>query len=189
MNVTRCLALGLLGTVFAVGCAGGPAPLQALDRPIELERFMGPWYVVAHIPIDLPFASEANAYEGVETYALLPNGEIDIVYEYRDGSFEAPLESLPQRGWVHDPTNRTEWRVQFLWPFRSAYLIAWVDDDYRRAIVGVPSRDYAWILSRDAVVEDAELDALSGRLENLGYDLAGLRRVPQRPASNAPASP
>ena len=45
-------------------------PLAGIERRVDLNRFMGDWYVVASIPIDLWFASEANAYNGIETYEL-----------------------------------------------------------------------------------------------------------------------
>ena len=43
---------------FLAGCHTTPPgarladrePLRALDRPIDLERFMGDWHVIAHIP-------------------------------------------------------------------------------------------------------------------------------------------
>jgi lipocalin len=45
-----------------VGCQSGPErePLKAIDRPIQLERFMGDWYVLAHIPAFI----EADAFNG-----------------------------------------------------------------------------------------------------------------------------
>ena len=59
------LALTLLGGVLMVGCQSGPErePLRAIDRPIQLERFMGDWYVIAHIPAFI----EDEAYNGVES--------------------------------------------------------------------------------------------------------------------------
>ena len=183
MQRPRLLVL-LLFACLGAGCANGPAPLTALDRPVDLERFMGAWYVVAHIPIDLPFASEAEAYAAVETYTLRDDGEIDIEYDFLDGGFDGPPTRFRQRGWVHDPVHRSEWRVQAVWPFRAAYLITWVDPEYQRALIGVPSRSYAWILAREPVLSEEEIDRLSQRVADLGYDRALLRRVPQRDAAD-----
>lgn len=172
---------GLLAIVaFLGGCAANTAAdLQALDRKIDVERFMGDWFVVASIPIDLPFASEAHAFDAVETYRLNVDGEIDVTYVFRDGGFDAKQKTMRQRAWVHDRELGTEWRIQFLWPFRSAYLIAWLDEEYSRAIVGVPSRRYVWVMSRDPNLGDEELEALSKRVQALGYDPRRLRHVPQ----------
>lgn len=163
-----------------VGCSAKNGDLRALDRKIDVARFMGDWYVVASIPIDLPFASEADAFDAVETYRLNEDEEIDITYVFRDGGFDGELTTMRQRGWVHDKELGTEWRVQFLWPFRSAYLIAWLNDEYTRTIVGVPSRRYVWVMSRDPNLDEGELEELSARVEALGYDVTQLRRVPHQ---------
>jgi len=104
-----------------------------------------------------------------------------VTYTFRGGSFDAEPTVMTQRGRVHDEERGTEWRVQPLWPFWSAYLIAWLDDDYERAIVGVPSRKYVWVLSRAAPLGDAELESLTERVAGLGYDPAELQRVPHQP--------
>ena len=179
-SVRRLMLLLTAGLALA-GCASEPPPLQALDREIEVERFMGDWYVLAFIPIDLFFFSEAGAHDAVEHYALDDEGGIDITYTFRDGSFEAEPSVVTQRGRVHD-ANGTEWRVQPVWPFWSAYLIAWLDDAYERAIVGVPSRSNVWVLSRSAYVGEDEMGALTERVAELGYEAKLLRRVPHRPA-------
>ncbi len=178
------LGVTLLAAAF-VGCASSQPPLRALDRTIELERFMGDWYVVAFIPVDLFFFSEADAHDAVERYVLDEEGRIDVTYTFRDGSFDAEPTVTTQRGRVHDEERRTEWRVQPFWPFWSAYLIAWLDEDYERAIVGVPSRKYVWVLSRTAGLDEAELAALTERVAELGYDPAELRRVPHRSSAEA----
>ena len=186
MAISKMLVIASLLPWMPVlaGCAAKSSDLQALDRQIDIARFMGDWHVVASIPIDLPFASEAEAFDAVETYRLNEKGEIDITYVFRDGGFDGELKTMRQRGWVHDKERGTEWRVQFLWPFRSAYLIAWLDDEYTRTIVGVPSRRYVWVMSRDPNLDENELEELSARVGALGYDVTQLRRVPQRTPSS-----
>jgi len=43
-------------------------PLEAMSTPIELGKFMGSWYVLAHIPIFV----EKNAFNAVENYKWEP---------------------------------------------------------------------------------------------------------------------
>lgn len=174
---------GLCLSILAVGisgCASSQPDLRALDRRIDVGRFMGNWYVVAFIPIDLPFFSEANAHDAIESYRLNDKGEIDISYSFRDGGFDVEPTVLTQRGWIEDPRRAGEWRIQFLWPFDSAYLIAWVDEEYDRAIVGVPSRSNVWLLARDAHLTETEFDSLLGRVGDMGYEPAEIQRVPHR---------
>ena len=174
--------LSTLGAVAILlsGCAASQPELQPLDREIDVARFMGDWAVLAFIPIDLPFFSEAEAHDAVERYELDGEGEIDITYTFRDGGFDEEPTVMRQSGRVFDEVRGTEWRVQLLWPFESAYLIAWLDEDYQRAIVGVPSRRYVWVLSRSPHVTNQELETLADRVAALGYDASLLQRVPHR---------
>jgi len=38
--------------------------------------------------------------------------------------------------------------MQFLWPFKAEYLIAYVDPDYSETIIARNNRDYVWIMAR-----------------------------------------
>lgn len=185
----RPIILAALFSAWAIllgGCATTGPELEALDRRIEVERFMGDWYVLAFIPIDLPFFSEAEAHDAVENYRLNGEGGIDVTYTFRDGSFDAEPTVMTQRGRVYDEETGAEWRVQVVWPFESAYLISWLDEGYERAIVGVPSRRFVWVLSRIAHVSEAEFACLYERVAGLGYDPGLLRRVPHRPPTTPP---
>ena len=153
---------------------------MALARRMEVDRFMGGWYLLCFIPIDLPFFSEANADDSFENYRLKKDGRIDVTYTFRDGSFEEPLNTMKQCARVFDENPGTEWRVQFVWPFESLYLIARLSEDYKRAIVGVASRSNVWILSRSSSVSESEFVDLSQRVSDLGDDSKFLRRVPHR---------
>jgi len=155
-------------------------PLQASETPIELDRFMGDWYVVGSIPIDLPFASEAGAHNAIESYAINEDGSIDTRYSFRKDAFDGPLKEFNPTGFVHDTTTNTEWRMQFLWPFKSVYLIAWVAPDYSATIIGVPNRRYVWLMTRDYQLDEDEYATLVKRASDLGYDTDKIVRIPHR---------
>ncbi|HEY5656600.1 MAG TPA: lipocalin family protein [Myxococcota bacterium] len=176
----RCIAAFLTLTPL-IGCAGnGVPPLEAMDRKVDLERFMGDWYVVGFIPVALPFFGEEGAHNGVESYRLTDGGVIETTYTFRKGAFDGPEKRLTPKGWVHNTETNAEWRMQFLWPFKAAYLIAYLDEDYQRTIIGVPSRKYVWIMSREPELAEAEYQALLDRAARLGYDREKVRRVPQQ---------
>jgi len=155
-------------------------PLEAMDRKVNLERFMGDWYVIGFIPITLPFFSEEGAHNGVETYRLTGAGVIETTYTFRDGGFDGPEKRFTPQGWVHDHETNAEWRMQFLWPFKAAYLIVYLDQDYQKTIIGVPDRSNLWIMSRDPRMSDAEYQQMLSYAASLGYDVAKVKRVPQR---------
>ncbi len=151
-------------------------PLRAIDRPIDLERFMGDWYVIAHIPTFI----EKEAYNAVESYRLAEDGTIPTTYVFNKGCFNGPLTTYRPRGFVHNRGINTEWRMRFVWPFKAAYLIVYLDDTYETTIIGVPGRDYAWIMARTKTLPEARYDQLVARLAESGHDITRLRRVPHR---------
>lgn len=155
-------------------------PLTASTDPIEIPRFMGDWYVVGSIPIDLPFASEAGAHNAVETYTLMEDGSIDTVYRFRRDSFTGPVKRFNPTGFVHNAPVNTEWRMQFLWPFKSVYLVAWAASDYSETIIGVPNRRYVWLMARDYRLSEDEYQLLVDRAAAMGYDASQIVRIPHR---------
>jgi apolipoprotein D and lipocalin family protein len=171
------------GVLLVSGCqtpasssAGATAegPLRALQRPIDLDRFMGDWFVLAHIPVFI----ERDAHNAVESYELTPDGTIATTYTFNRGTLDGPVRTLHPKGWVHDQVHRTEWRMQFVWPFKSAYLIVYVDDEYETTVIGVPGRKYAWIMARSPSIPEERYEKLVEVLRATGHDVSRLRRVP-----------
>lgn len=163
-----------LGALLLAGCASYP-PLPTVAS-VDLPRFMGDWFVIAHIPA----ASEAKAYNGVESYALEADGTIATTYAFRDGGFDGPIEVMRPNAVVRDSETNATWGMQFFWPFRLEYLITWLDADYTVTIIGRTARDYAWIMARQPAIAEAEYEMLVQELTRQGYDASKLRRVPQR---------
>jgi apolipoprotein D and lipocalin family protein len=171
----------LLCLVSLGGCAStNMPPLEAMDRKVDLERFMGDWYVIGFIPVSIPFFSEEGAHNGMESYRLSDEGVIETTYTFREGAFDGPEKRLTPKGWVHNRETNAEWRMQFLWPFKAAYLIVYLDEDYQRTIVGVPDRKYVWIMSRDPELSDAHYEEMLDYVAGLGYESEKVRRVPQQ---------
>lgn len=168
-----------LALLNACATQQGP-PLEAMDRKVDLERFMGDWYVIGFIPISIPFFSEAGAHNGVESYRLTDDGVIETTYTFRDGGFDGPQKRFTPKGWVYDHDTNAEWRMQFVWPFKAAYLIVYLDEDYQKTIIGVPDRSNLWIMSRQPQMSDTEYQRMLGYAVDLGYDPAEVKRVPQR---------
>ena len=172
----RWLGLGLLAALAA--CAA-PAPPLEVAGAVDLERYLGRWYEIASLPQFFQRGCVATTAE----YTRRPDGRIRVVNECRDGSLDGELRRAEGVAWVADP-GRSDARlvVQFFWPFRGDYWILELDPDYRYAVVGNPSREYLWILSRTPTLDPALYEALLTRIVARGYALARLTRTPQPPA-------
>ena len=165
------LAVGLFGS----GCSAQDT--RALPRPpsVDVPRFMGDWYVIAHIP-SWP---EREAYDAIESYALRPDGRIQTTFTYRKGSFAAPQRSMHPIGRVEKEGQGAVWGMQFVWPIQAEYIIAWLDDDYGQTIVARSKRDHVWLMARTPKVSEQDYQQAVQRIAQMGYDVGRLRRVPQ----------
>jgi apolipoprotein D and lipocalin family protein len=165
------MSLSLLGA-----CASTPDEKLPHMGKVDLERFMGRWYVIANIPTFI----EKDAYNAIESYQLDPDGTIATTFTFRKGGFDGEEKTYNPRGWVRDRESNAVWGMQFIWPIKAEYVIAWVDPDYTETIIGRSARDYVWIMARTPTLTDAQYAALVDRVRALGYDMAKLQRVPQQ---------
>jgi len=186
---TAFLSSTLLVLLALAGCASGslstiPRGLAEDALPLDLSRFMGDWYVLAH----LPTRAERNAYDALEQYSLREDGRIDIRFSFCEGAADGPLETLEMLGWVHDTETNAEWRVRPFWPLRLGYQVLELAPDYSLTVIGHPSRRYAWVMGRTPEIDAGTLDGIVQRLAGEGFDTERLRLVPHSGgACRAPA--
>jgi len=170
----RFLALLSLACIMS-GCASNHAPLPTPEQ-VDLKRFMGPWFVHGYTPLLV----DKKAHNAVEHYYMNENGRIETTYRFRDGGFDGPLKAYTPKGFPEeeDPSN-AHWQMQFIWPFKSDYVIMYVSEDYSRTIVAHPNRKYAWIMDRETSISDSDYAAMLAKLEAAGFDPDIIQRLPQ----------
>jgi apolipoprotein D and lipocalin family protein len=156
-----------------LGCAQHQ-PIRT-EAQVDLERFMGDWFVIANIPTWL----EEGAHNAVETYRLEEDRRVATRFRFREGGFDGPEKVYHPMGFIRDDSNAV-WGMQFVWPIRAEYRIVYVDPDYQRTIIGRSARDYVWLMARSPELEPSEYAELQRIVAEVGYDPAKLRPVPQR---------
>lgn len=156
------------------GCAS-VAPIQTA-RHVDLNRFMGDWFVIANIPTFI----ETDAFNAVESYRLNDDGTIATTFTFRKGAFDGKKKTYSPTGFVKDTESNAVWGMQFLWPIKADYRIVFVSDDYSQTIIGRIKRDYVWIMARTPSIPDADYHALVQIIASQGYDVSMLQKVPQR---------
>ena len=150
-------------------------PLQTVAY-IDLERFMGDWYVIASIPTFI----EKNAYNAVETYHLNEDGTIATTFTFNKGGFDGPLKRYTPTGYVQDSASQATWGMQFIWPIKAEYLVIYLSDTYDLTVIGRNKRDYVWIMARTPTIAEAKYQMLIDFLAEQNYDVTQLRKVPRR---------
>ena len=150
---------------------GSVKPMPVVDY-VDLERFMGDWYVIATIPTFL----EKDAFNPVETYQLSSDGSIATTFTFNKGGLNGPEKIYRPRGFVEDKSTNAIWGMQFIWPIRADYRIVYLDDDYQQTIIGRNNRDYVWIMARTPTISQEDYSNLVTLVGALGYDLDALRK-------------
>ena len=164
-----------IALLIMTGCSTSLPPLKTVEK-VDIKRFMGPWYVIACIPTFI----ETESYNGIESYRLEPDGSIDTVFTFNKGGFDGPPRRYNPRGFIVDSVNNSTWGMRFVWPFKAEYLITYLNEDYSQTIIGRTKRDYVWIMARAPRIPEADYQRLVRELAGQGYDIARLRKVPQR---------
>jgi apolipoprotein D and lipocalin family protein len=143
---------------------------------VDIERFMGRWYVIASIPTFI----EKNIFNATETYSLNPDRSIDTIFSFNQDSFDGPRKTYNPTGYVVDSKTNAVWGMQFIWPIKSDFRIVYLDSNYNRTVIAREKRDHVWLMARQPTIERSDFDELTEFIGSLGYSLDRLKKVPQR---------
>ncbi|HWV39975.1 MAG TPA: lipocalin family protein [Vulgatibacter sp.] len=165
-----------------VGAGCATSTTARLDLPevqtvpyVDLERYVGTWYEIAAFPQRF----QAGCTATTTTYTLRDDGQIDVVNRCNEGSPGGPEKVVKGRARVADPATNAKLKVSFFRPFWGDYWIVDLGADYDYAVVGHPSRDYCWILSRTPTLDPALYDAIVRRLQAQRFDTDRLQKTLQ----------
>lgn len=145
----------------------GHAPLETAQN-VDLEKYLGKWYEVAR----LPFREESGCRNTSAEYSKNDDGSIRVFNKCLKADGET--EDVEGKAEVVDKTTNAKLKVTFFWPFSGDYWILHVDENYQYALVGTPSREYMWILSRTPQLDDVVKNQLVEIAQSRGFDTTKL---------------
>ena len=143
---------------------------------VDLKRFMGDWYVIASIPTFI----EKGAYNAIESYRLDSDGTVATTFTFRAGGFDGKARRYTPRGFVLNRTSNAVWGMQFIWPIKSDYRIAYLAQDYSQTVIARDKRDYVWIMARTPQIAETDYQRLLQFVGAQGYDVSLVKKVPQQ---------
>ncbi len=152
-----------------------PRPVPDLD----LQRYAGTWYEVARLPNRF---QERCTGEVTATYELREDGTVTVINRCMQASGKwTEVEGRARKAERDGPNSKLEVRFAPRWlgwlPFVWAdYWVLYLSPDYDLAIVGGPSREYLWFLSRTPTVGEKTMQELKQRAAEQGYDVKDLVR-------------
>jgi apolipoprotein D and lipocalin family protein len=175
----RCL-IALAGVVLTMQTLmADVTPVASVD----LQRYAGRWFEIARYPNR--FQRQCVGDTTAE-YTIRPDGRLTVTNRCRqaDGTFtEAVGIARPRDGKPGGATFKVRFApawLSFIPQVWGDYWILALPSDYRYVVVGEPSRNYLWLLSRIPHMSDADYsDAVAAAVAN-GYEAARLVRTPHR---------
>jgi len=170
--------LCIIPALALTGCSTS-SPIRTVPQ-VDLQRFMGDWYVIANIPTFI----ERDAHNAIESYQLVSDRQVATTFRFNQGSFDGPVKVYRPTGFVSDDPSGAIWGMQFIWPIKADYRIIYLNDDYTQTVIGRNQRDYVWIMARTPSIPEADYSAIVELVGEQGYDTAKIRPVPQREAAS-----
>jgi|TARA_X000000368_G_scaffold133783_1_gene105008 apolipoprotein D and lipocalin family protein len=154
----------ILFLIFA-GFLKGADTMKTVEF-VDLEKFMGKWFVIALVPNMI----EKGATNSSDTYVLNNDGTIDITYDaIKDGK----ERQIKQKGTVIDKSSNAEWTIQMRKPFvpfmKFPFKIVYVNENYEYMAVGYPKNTMGWIMGRSSQISNEDFDKIMSALIELGY--------------------
>eukprot|EP01031_Cornospumella_fuschlensis_P032064 gene32064-38776_t len=162
-------------------------PLQAMNRELDLARYMGAWYVLAVIPT----VFEIGSFNPIENYALDSAGTgVHVNFTYLSNDKAKSNSSIQMNARMAN-AQRSQWTMRprlmgLPLPITTAYLVLHVSPDYGYALVSVPERNYFWVLTRTRPADHADTNTKAVDMYGLegegAGDVEGEEEVAEEPA-------
>ncbi len=168
----KTVILMMLLSIFSNTPKNHP-PLKTVDF-VDLEKYAGKWYDIAHLPARFMKNCENTTAE----YGLTNKTYIRVKNRCKR-SDSGKWSSITGKAFIIENSGNAKLKVQFFWPFRGDYWVIELADDYTYAVVGVPSREYYWILSRTPDLDLDTYDMLIQKAEEKGFDVSKIVRTRQ----------
>jgi apolipoprotein D and lipocalin family protein len=167
-----CLNILLFIMIFS-GCSTHK-PLDTVEK-VNLKRYAGKWYEIASFPARFQEGCHCTTAEYIPT----DKDYIRVINTCRKGSTNGELDKAEGKAFVVKNSGNAKLKVQFFWPFRGKYWILDLAEDYSWALVGSPSREYLWILSRQPGMEESTYNSIVQVAKEKGFDISKFEMTDQ----------
>lgn len=165
MKNFRILLLISFISIFIFNCGGNYAPLETVEY-VDIQKYLGKWYEIAL----LPNRFEEGCHCTTAEYSLIDSETLRVTNTCNEDSADGEIDQVNGKAFVVEGSNNAKLKVQFFWPFKGDYWILELDDDYQYALVGSPSREYLWILSRTPSLDERIIQQLKEAATQKGFD-------------------
>lgn len=157
----------LLAAALALSARAAPLPELVTVPSVDLARYMGTWYEIAH----LPNTPQKGCTDTVVHYRPRGDGGFDLANTCWKGAKYKPYFGKAKPLAKGDTAR---FRARFFVFFGGDYWIMDLDPGYRWAAVGEPARRQFWVISREKTLDTRTYQGILERAAAQGYDLKAL---------------
>jgi len=147
---------------------------------VDLARYAGIWHEVARLPNRFQKKCVGDV---TADYTLRPDGRITVLNRCRtaEGTF-IEAKGIARRANPKQPNSILKVRfapafLSFLPQVWGDYQIMTLSPDYEHAVIGAPSRNYLWILSRSPEIDPGTYQKLVDEARQQGFNVDLLQRT------------
>ena len=148
-------------------CSSKNPPLQTVEK-VELNKYLGTWYEIARYE----HFFERDCKNVTANYSMMNEETIKVINRCTKIQTNEKKEAIG-RAYATDDTN-SKLKVSFFRPFYGDYWVLMLDENYKYAVVGTPSREYLWILARTSKLDEKIKKDILKKLPSLGFDSSKL---------------
>jgi len=142
---------------------------------VDLQKYSGKWFEIASFP--QPFQKGCNCTTA--EYTLTTKDYLIVENRCKKDSINGKALYIKGKVFAEKNMGNAKLKVQFFWPFKGKYWIIDLAPDYSYTVVGHPNRNYLWILSRTATMDDFLYQEIVSRIEAKGYDVSKILKTKQ----------
>lgn len=173
----RALLLSLPLTVLVLTSCANLSEQPTATR-LDIPQYAGKWHEIAR----LPNRFERNIVAATATYAALPDGNLSV----RNDGLKANGKRTSIQGKVTQPSSEQPGRLKVRFNtfpanlFAGDYWILGLTEDHAQALIGTPTKNYLWLLSKDPTDRKEDFPLFLKTAKELGYDTSQLYWNPKR---------
>ena len=142
---------------------------------VDLQKYAGKWFEIASFPQRFQKGCNCTTAE----YTLTSKNYLIVENRCKKDSLNGKSLYIKGKVFSEKNTGNAKLKVQFFWPFKGKYWIIDLAADYSYAVVGHPNRNYLWILSRIASMDEVIYQEIVSRIEAKGYDVSKILKTKQ----------
>ena len=142
---------------------------------VDLQKYSGKWFEIASFPQRFQKGCNCTTAE----YTLTSKNYLIVENRCKKDSLNGKSLYIKGKVFSEKNTGNAKLKVQFFWPFKGKYWILDLAADYSYAVVGHPNRNYLWILSRTASMDNVVYQEIVSRIEAKGYDVSKILKTKQ----------